>query len=367
MKLVLLIDSLAYGGGAERQFVGLASDLHQRGYDVKVVAYYNHKGYQSELSKEGIKFTIIQDCLGPIDKIKKIRKEISKESPSVVISYKDGPNKIACILKVLGAKWKLIVSDRNTIQKLSRSLLFQYKVLYRFANAIVPNSYSQKNYIESNFPFLKKKITVITNFTDVSLFCPNNEEKEQHSPKTLIVVARIAKQKNVKRFIEAARILSLKWKDKLKIEWYGKVNVNEQTYGDECRELVKKYSLEKFFYFKDTVKDIHSIYKDNSYFCLPSLWEGFPNALCEAMASGLVVVASNICDNATIIDNGNNGLLFNPLEITEMAKMIDIALSFPEKEKKRMSQLARQYAILNLSISTFTDKYINLINDIMNL
>ncbi|MDE5785311.1 MAG: glycosyltransferase, partial [Duncaniella sp.] len=138
MKIVMLIDTLGYGGGAERQFAGLAVSLHRRGCQVKVVAYHDRDGHQKELREAGVSYTILPECKGRFGKLKAVRKQLAVERPDVVISYKDGPNSIACMLKAMGAKWKLIVSDRNTLQSISRSVRIQYKLLYRFADAIVP-------------------------------------------------------------------------------------------------------------------------------------------------------------------------------------------------------------------------------------
>ena len=53
--------------------------------------------------------------------------------------------------------------------------------------------------------------------------------------------------------------------------------------------------------------------------CLPSLYEGFSNALAEAISIGKPVLASDVCDNPTFVRDGWNGFLFNPNSIEDMA------------------------------------------------
>lgn len=359
-KIVMLIDTLGYGGGAERQFAGLAVSLHQRGCNVKVIAYHDRDGHQKELREAGVGYTIIPECRGRLGKLKAVRKQLKIERPDIVISYKDGPNSIACMLKALGATWKLIVSDRNTLQRVSNPIRVQYKLLYRFADAIVPNSYAQKQFIVKHFPRLTDKIHVITNFTDTETFHPASE-CQQRARKIILVAARISRQKNVLKFIEAAATLSPKWKEKAVIHWYGRTNVGEEEYARQCDTLISDYNLSEFLEFHSPVRDIDRVYRSSDIFCLPSLWEGFPNVLCEAMASGLPVCASRICDNEMIVDNGVTGLLFNPEDAADIASKIDRLLSLDDKEKCAMGSRARRYTCDNLSRTAFTDKYLSLI------
>lgn len=363
MKIVMLIDTLGYGGGAERQFAGLAMALHNSGYLVKVLAYYNDEGYQNDFLSAGIEYFILSHKNTPLSKLKAVRRGISREKPDVVISYKDAPNMAACILKASGAKWRLIVSDRNTLQSINRTVKLQYGLLYRFADAIVPNSYAQQDFISQNFSRLSKKVHVITNFTDTDTFKPSDKPcaHNEGAKKRILVVARIARQKNVHRFLEVVRLLKPKWEKQIKITWFGSPNVKEDQYYEDCKHLIAEFGISDIFEFHKPVIDIERVYREYDIFCLPSLWEGFPNALCEAMASGLLVCASNICDNEHIISDRNNGILFNPVEIEDMASKIDWLLSISENQKKVICANARHFALDNLSIKTFTERYIKLI------
>ena len=366
MKIVMLIDTLGYGGGAERQFAGLAMALHNNGYSVKVLAYHNEEGYQNDLKCAGIDYCILTHKNTQLSKLNAVRRGIFREKPDVVISYKDAPNMAACILKASGAKWRLIVSDRNTLQNINRTVKLQYGLLYRFADAIVPNSYAQRDFIVQNFNHLSKKIHVITNFTDTDSFKPSDQPRahNEDAKKRILVVARIARQKNVHRFLEVVRLLKPKWEKQIKITWFGRPNVNEEQYYEKCKHLIVEFGISDIFEFHKPVIDIERVYREYDLFCLPSLWEGFPNALCEAMSSGLLVCASDICDNEHIISDEYNGILFNPVEIEDMASKIDWLLSISEDQKKALVANARHFALDNLSIKTFADRYIELINTI---
>ena len=188
----MLIDTLGYGGGAERQFAGLALALHGKGLEVKVLAYYDTEGYQGAFKEAGLEYMILSHRGSQLSKLRAVRRQLAKERPDIVISYKDSPNLAACLIKACGAKWRLIVSDRNTLQGVSYATKLQYGVLYRFADYIVPNSYAQQDFINRNFPHLSSKVRVITNFTDIDTFQPvaTSSKADKKHIKTILIVAR---------------------------------------------------------------------------------------------------------------------------------------------------------------------------------
>lgn len=362
MKILLFIDTLAIGGGAERQFAGLCELLHQHGYDIHVVAYHKGSGYEEDLKDLGINVDIKFWGKTRVSKLLGAWKFFRKINPDVVISYKPGPNFIACALKAMGGKWHLIVSDRYTVQKLNKNLRLMYW-LYRYADYIIPNSFSQGNFIERYFPMLKTKIRVITNFTDTSLFIPQcNELAQSNHVPIVLVVARIAKQKNILIFLDAIAMLKDRIDFDFKVVWQGRVNIGEDEYFERCKTKITDNHLENVFEFRPVDKDVVKVYQTSDVFCLPSLFEGYPNVICEAMACGLPVVVSNVCDNSRIIRDGENGFLFNPNSKEDICNKIYNLLNMTSERKNLFGKKSRQLALENFSKENFISKYINLLD-----
>ena len=96
--------------------------------------------------------------------------------------------------------------------------------------------------------------------------------------------------------------------------------------------------------FHPPTSDVVSVYRNSDIFILPSIYEGFPNVLCEAMSCGLPVLASNVCDNPNIVADGENGLLFNPLSIDDMAEAISSMLTLPRQKLEEMGKKSRRIA-----------------------
>ena len=170
MKIVLFTDSLG-AGGAQRQLVGLAKLLQAKQYDITVLTYHKDEFYLPFLQECNIKYVLLDNAIGSVKRISAVINYIKKEKPDTLIAYQETPSLIACIAKIVCPYVRVIVSERNTTQVLD----FRTKVrffLYRWADRIVPNSYSQEKYIKQSKPKLSHKITTITNFVDLDKFSP---------------------------------------------------------------------------------------------------------------------------------------------------------------------------------------------------
>lgn len=357
-KILCLIDTLGIGG-AERQMVGLAVLLKQKGYDVDLVAYHKDDFYAPIARKGGVEpvFLFVNDSQW--SKLMAVRRFIRRNHGyDWVIAYKGGPNAIGCLLKLMGMRFKLIVSERITNSSIDNWKKRLFK-LYRCANYIVPNAYSQGEFLSANFSWMKKKIVPISNFTDVEHFFPNFKQPENGL--VVLTAARIAKQKNVMHYLEAISILKNEGVNNVRFEWYGDIQRGEENYAREAMEKVKELGLDDLIQFHPNVANIADHYRQCSFFCLPSTFEGFPNAVCEAMSCGKPIVCGRICDNARIVSEGENGLLFDPNDVNDIVRALKQMINMSKEQREQWGRTSRELAVNMLSEETFVDKYIKLI------
>lgn len=352
-RILCLIESLG-SGGAERQITGLASMLKKQGHHVEVWYYIKKEFYLPYLLENGVKGKFINDAINPRKRFFILHKHISSFNPDTVISYSASTSMITCIMKMLGARFNLIVSERNTTQTLS----FREKqkfFLYRWANYIVPNSFSQGSFINSNFPKLTPKVNVITNFVDMEKFSPVTHPCEHKGDRLQFVcVGRMMAQKNILDFIRSISKL-VRSGYNLQVDWYGQ-DLND-TYSKQCHRLILENNLKDIFVFHSPSSKIQDVYRNSDVFCLPSLYEGFPNVLCEAMSCGKPVLCSRVCDNPNIVKEGTNGLLFNPLSVNDIASTIEKYLLLPNQKKNAMGENSRKIALELFSKDAFLIKY----------
>ena len=176
-KILLFTDSLG-AGGAQRQLVGLAIFLKEKGYDVKVSTYHNIDFYKSILDEKHVANELIPEADNGKRRIWAVRNYFKKECPDCVIAYQETPSLVACVAKLLGSKFRLIVSERNTTQRVGINERIRF-FLYHWSDAIVPNSYAQSEFLISHYPWMKSKLTTITNFVDLKRFDFSAKEKCQ--------------------------------------------------------------------------------------------------------------------------------------------------------------------------------------------
>ncbi len=354
-KVLCIIDSLA-SGGAERQMSLLVRELDKKGVDTTLVVFSDiNNFYLQDIEDTGVNIIIDTKGLNPLKRIFRIRHWVKELKPDAVIAYKDGVCMAACLAK-LTCNFRLIVSERNTTQELSRRERLKFR-LYSKADVIVPNSYSQGEFIKKHFPALSSKIEVITNMVDTERFCPD-DNKSHHSVPHIITTARITPQKNVHNFLKAVKIL----KDKgtqVKFDWYGGENNTDPEYKISVLKEVENLSISDMIEFHDPEPKVERLYQKSDIFLLPSIYEGFPNVLCEAMACGLPAVATLVSDVPFILKDDR--FLANPLEPQSIAGALLKMIELPDKERKEIGRNNRERIVELCSPVKFSEKYISLI------
>ena len=356
MKILLFTDNLG-SGGAQRQLVGLAVMLHQKGHAVKVCTYQDYDFYKSYLDENGVPNVVIPNAFSAKKRIWVISKFFKTENPEWVIAYQETPSLIACIGKVLGNKYKLIVSERNTTQSVGIKDQVRF-FLYRWADSISPNSYSQQNWLKAHYPWMTSKLCTITNFVDLETFA-YIEHSRRETP-IIMVAASIWASKNTPGLIEAAKIL----KDngvKCKILWYGKTD-KWKDYINECNKKIIEYGLQEMVELLPKTKEIQKRYQEADYFCLPSFYEGTPNVICEAISTGLPVMCSDVCDNPYYVINNRNGILFNPADPQDIADKIKKLLTQSDGDYQMHRKQSRIIAEELLDANVFINKYLKILS-----
>lgn len=353
-KVICFTDSLG-SGGAQRQLVGLACMLKAEGYDVSVLLYYDKPFYKPLLDDAGVESVVVPARNNYLLRIWQVYKYLKRNKNATIIAYQETPSLIACLLRPFIRCPKLIVSERNTTQLISKMDRLRFW-LYRFADHIVPNSYSQTNFICKHYPKLEKKVTTITNFIDTDKFIPvdNNQSGDKIR---VLTVARITPQKNILRYIEAISELQLDM-TKFEFHWFGDTDNNE--YFEECKRCIEHHKISNIFFFHPATIEIVKQYQTHDLFCLPSLYEGFPNVLCEAMSCGLPVLCGDICDNGKI-STPDNAILFSPTDVHHISQALSCFANKTRQERDDMAKMSRAIAVRDFSIKKFIDGYIELI------
>ena len=171
--------------------------------------------------------------------------------------------------------------------------------------------------------------------------------KIEEAEKIIIFVGGLRPVKGVKYLIEAMKIIIDKNRNtKLFIVGDGE----EREY---LENLVRNLNLEKHINFIGQVpnEEVREYMAASNVFILPSLSEGFPVTVVEAMASGLPIVATNVRGLPEIVKDGENGFLVEPKNLEEIADKVLLLLKNEELRKrisKRNKEEVKKYSWKNI-------------------
>jgi glycosyltransferase involved in cell wall biosynthesis len=116
----------------------------------------------------------------------------------------------------------------------------------------------------------------------------------------------------------------------------------------QAKELIRKLGLNNKVTLESFRKDVPDVLAAADIFVLPSLWEGLPIGLLEAMAMGKAVIASNVDGTREVIKNNENGLLIETDHLVENLTDALLALSRDKIKRNLFAQKA---------IETIKEKY----------
>ena len=353
-QIICLIDTLG-PGGAQRQIVGLACLLKQVGDEVVLATYHKGDFYENLLQEYGVRHVVVTETENKLKRVLYITNYFKKVKPDAVIAYQASPSIISCLAKLLGGKYRLIVSERNTNQQFTNGDRLRF-FLYRWANYVIPNSYSQSAFVLGHSTGLKEKVKVIVNFVDTDRFVPGNYIKKE-GPLGILIIGRMTPQKNLFTFI--VKLLKEKG-ETIVVDWYGYADQGG-FYFKDCLQKVEEYNLADCISFHQPTDNVVDLYQAADVFCLPSIYEGTPNVICEAMSCGLPILCSDVCDNSRIVQDGVNGLLFNPLDPADIADTIKKFIILDSSKKKAMGLASRKRALDLFSKELFVRQYVELL------
>ena len=220
--------------------------------------------------------------------------------------------------------------------------------VYRHADIGVVTSCQDKQYICSKYRISREKVEVLHNYVDTTIFRPTNCEKYTDR---IIFVGRLSSQKNLFNLIEAIAQTGLT------LDIYGKGELR-----DKLEAWVKKLNAKVNFMGVVPNNELPHVLNRYRYYILPSLYEGMPKTLLEAMARGLVCIGTDVDGIRELIEDGVNGHLAKETNADALAEAIQRAVSLPYDS---IITEAVKTIRDNFSIETVTKKEKELIGRIM--
>jgi glycosyltransferase involved in cell wall biosynthesis len=242
------------------------------------------------------------------------------------------------ITKLTGQKL-IVTAHGSDIYMIPERGLFQKRYIRALSNASVIITVSHANkerLLKLGLP--RDKIIVIPNGIDLALFDTTVSTLKGHEDEVHIMwVGRMVEVKGLEYLIHAMRIVVTRYpQSKLILIGTGPLKA-------KLERLVGDLSLDKNITFTGSVNhsDVPLYLKEADIFVLPSLSEGFPVVILEAMAAGKPVVASNVRGIPDAVTDGVTGFLVEPENYEQLAEKIVYLIEHPE-EGERMGKAGRK-------------------------
>lgn len=298
-KLSVFIYSMA-GGGAERVVSNLLLELVKH-YEVHLILmndriYYDipnevdiHYIEKSAPFENGIKKLLKLPFLGL-----KYKQLCEKIGIDIHFVWMNRPCYAAGFARILGLKGSMIFNEcstpsvlykeKNLKSAISKSLL---KFLYPKADLIMPNSLGNLIDLEQNFNINREKMWVLYNAIDTAKITELSREDIdlKLTRPFFLSVGRLDSGKNHSLLIKAF--------SKLRNDKFDLVILGEGVLKNELLSLIKQLKLEKSVHLMGFEKNPYKYMAKCHAFVFVSLFEGFSNALIEALACEKLVISSD--------------------------------------------------------------------------
>jgi len=194
------------------------------------------------------------------------------------------------------------------------------RIIWRNAGAVVANSQGLKDLAQAFYA--KSKIDIIPNGVNPEKFFPHQRKWDEPH---LLFIGRVVYQKGLDILFQAlGDLLDIPWQLTIVGDGPEHHNLVDMTHRLGIQERTK------FVGWKHN-SELVAFYQWATIFVNPSRHEGMPNAVLEAMAMGLPVIASKISGNEELVIPGENGVLVPPDNPDALARALKDLIFDPEK------------------------------------
>lgn len=308
MKIMQVIPYFCFGG-AEIMCENLTYALKNAGQEVFAVSlYHDRTPIARRMEEAGIRIVYLDKKLGlDLSMVPKLKTLIQQERPDVVhshlniIKYAAAAAKLAGVRKCVHTVHSL--ADREAegrVQKIING--FYFRRGWSVPVALTPEVQSS---VSEFYGLPLRRVPVIYNGIDLSRCVPKTTY-ETGETVTILHVGRFDAPKNHPGLLEAFRLL---------LETHPECRLRLVGDGDlraDMEKLAREKGIADFVEFCGMQSNVYPYLHDADIFTLPSIYEGNPMTIIEAMGTGLPIVASRVGGIPDMISDGESGLLVEP-------------------------------------------------------
>jgi len=329
MHVAFAIDGLG-SGGAQRQAVELARALRRDpALRVSFLVYHDVPFYESRLREAGV---------GPAKFVKRFRLDptvplriarwIARERPDVVHSFLLRPSLVigaALALLPRRARPVWIAAERSALIATTRALELEQRLVYGRCDAVTANARAVADELVQRLRVPVSAVHYLPNGIDLADWDLRAAAAPPAEPEAgmrhLALVGGLRPEKGhdvlLRAFARCDAALRARWK-----LWLVGAETGGPDAARRVHESVSRARLAATVRFLDATPAIAALLARMDALVLPSLYEGFPNVLLEAMASRLPTIASAVGDVPEMIEHGVTGWIVPPGDVEALTRVL---------------------------------------------
>lgn len=357
IKIAFVIWTLVGMGGSERVVYDIARKLDRKRYTILLISF--EEGPVRELyEKLGIKVHVIsKKNKYDIGFIYNLRRILKDETINIVNPHHFGPL-LYTFMAIQLLKIKLVYTEHSRWQL--EQLAPLKKVLNRIilwkSAAVIAISKQLQDYYLQILWLKDKKVHLIINGIDITVYPKRGNSSIRKSlgigehEKVIGMVANLRPEKNHKLLISAFTNLFSIMKD-----------IRLILVGLDCMDgEIQKYAAQSNgsdkILFLGSRNDIPELLNIFDIFCLPSVYEGLPLTILEAMAAGVPVIGADVLGINEVVINNVNGLLFPSNDDKELTETLLLLLK-DSSLRDRLSTAGKSFVTQQYSLNEIIKKY----------
>lgn len=314
MKKVVIVSTALTMGGVERASSTIANQLSTMGYQVVFISILCRPHFFA--LNPDIKFVEPKGFnatkISFFKTIRWLRMELVKEDAGVVFSFTKFYSALVS-LALIGTSKRLVISERSSpLYKWPWKIEMVCRIafLLRKPQGIVSQTTIAREIQGKKYGRKVPSLLLPNPLRAVKVYPELTREK---------VVLAVGRDNDASKGFDLLLEVVKRLKNKDWEVWIA--GVDEQS---SLKKMAIELSVDSRILFLGKVGDIDALYAKAGIFVIPSRSEGFPNALCEAMAAGLPCVSFDfVAGPRDIIKDGYNGLIIQSFDCEAMANKID--------------------------------------------
>ncbi|NDP61892.1 glycosyltransferase family 4 protein [Polaromonas sp.] len=357
MKIILLISSMG-AGGAERVAATLCNAWAKRSNQVTLISTFSGGGKSFYDISKNIELIFLADLVenkkksfvSSLQRLYILRRLISIRQADVIVSFLSNVN-IAAVIASAFLKSPLIICERSdpSSQPVSRLLRVACKLTYRYADMLTVQTDSVVKKVDQIYSGIKLLRAIPNPLPDAIVSIKKNLIAKRR--KSLLSLGRLSDEKQVELIIAAFAKLAFRCAD-----W------DLHVYGDgplknNILQQIASLDMQNRIFLKGRTSEPWQIMANADAYVMASRFEGFPNALLEAMGVGLPCVAFDCPSGPREISNdGKDALLVDLNDQQGLITALEKVMS-DEVFRDDLGNRARKSVLSRYSLASILNRW----------